>query len=872
METKYNHKTIETQNYQKWLDEKLFVADPESKKPKFCIVLPPPNITGQLHLGHAWDGTIQDALIRYKHLQGFETLFVPGIDHAGIATQVKVFEEIKQEQPDIWKNLDQKTFFDYAWKWKDKYYQVIHEQWAKLGLSLDYTKEKFTLDQDVSQAVRKVFVELYNKKLIYQGTKIVNWDPSLKTAISNIEVNYQEVKGKLYYLKYFLADKSSYLIVATTRPETMFADQALVVNPNDDRYKDFIGKKVINPSNQLIIPIIADEYVDTSFATGIMKCTPGHDFNDYQIGLKHKLDMPICLDASGIVNQLGGKYAGQDRFLCRKNLIADLQKDQIVAKIEDYTHQVGFSERTNVVVEPYLSKQWFINMEPVAQMILKNQADQNNKVEFFPEFFEDQLKRWVNNIQDWCISRQLWWGHRIPVWYHKQTKEVYVGVTEPQDTQNYEQETDVLDTWFSSALWPLLTLNWPKDGAAEFKNYYPVNVLVTAYDILFFWVVRMMFMGLEFTGVKPFQHVLIHGLIRDDQGRKMSKSLNNGINPIDVIEEYGADALRYFLISNSAPGQDLRFSKIKIEAAWNLINKLWNAARYVLLNLPDDFDYQFDANKIKFSYIDQWILLELNQLISKVEKSMDEFDFISVSHELSNFIWNQYCSWYIELSKVNLQDQELAAASLSTLVYILQQVIIMLHPILPFVTEEIYQKMKYQKSILLENYPKAEKINFEKNGKVFVETLIEIISAVREVRNQFGLGFKTKLDLHIATDQNLFTSEKEQLNKYLLKLTNSEIVSIDSNSFSQEKKISKIISGGVVEIKTELAVDNEKELTKFKKQLAKIEIELEKSQTLLNNQQFVSKAAPEKIKFQQDKLAENQKQKELILQKIKELS
>lgn len=872
METKYQHQAIESQSYQKWLDEKLFVSNPTSKKPKFCIVLPPPNITGQLHLGHAWDGTIQDTLIRYKHLQGFETLFVPGVDHAGIATQVKVLEEIKKEHPDQWQNLDQKTFFDYAWEWKDKYYQVIHQQWAKLGLSLDYTREKFTLDDDVSLAVRKVFTDLYHKKLIYQGKKIVNWDPMLRTAISNIEVNYQEVQGKLYYLKYYLADKSNYLVVATTRPETMFADQALVVNNKDERYQKLVGQKVINPTNQEVIPIISDDYVDQEFATGIMKCTPAHDFNDYQIGMQHQLAMPICLDESGKVNKLGGKYAGQDRFLCRKNLIADLQKAGLVEKIEDYVHQVGFSERTNVVVEPYLSKQWFINMAPVAEMILKNQANAATKVAFFPEFFEDQLKRWVNNIQDWCISRQLWWGHRIPVWYHKVTKEIYVGVEAPQNISEYEQDPDVLDTWFSSALWPLLTLNWPKPNAEEFKNFYPTSVLVTAYDILFFWVVRMMFMGLEFTGTKPFQHVLIHGLIRDEQGRKMSKSLNNGIDPIAVIDEYGADALRYFLISNSAPGQDLRFSKIKIEAAWNLINKLWNAARYVLLNLPADFNYQFDMQKFEFSYIDQWILTELNELIGRVEEKMDEFDFIGVSHELSNFIWDQYCSWYIELSKVNLQNEKLAQASLSTLVYVLKQIIIMLHPILPFVTEEIYQKMKYQKSILLENYPKVTNYRFPNGAELFVASLTEVITAVRDIRNQFGLPFKIKLDLHITSEQAVFMQEQTQLNQYLLKLTNSEIVSIARDSFTKEKKISKVITNGVVEIKTELAVDKDKELAKFKKQLIKIEAEIARSQELLGNPQFMNKAAPEKIKFQQEKLAQYQKQLTLILGKIKELS
>ncbi|MGL5268782.1 MAG: valine--tRNA ligase [Spiroplasma sp.] len=872
MEKKYNHKIIEVDSYQRWLDEKLFITNPESKKPKFCIILPPPNITGQLHLGHAWDGTIQDVLIRYKRLQGYETLFVPGIDHAGIATQVKVLEAIKKESPNVCQNLNQETFFAYAWKWKDKYCHIIHQQWAKLGLSLDYTREKFTLDQDVQQTVRKVFVDLYHKNLIYQGTKIINWDPLLKTAISNIEVNYQEVQGKLYYLKYYLEDKSTYLVVATTRPETMFADQALVVNSKDKRYQKFIGRKVINPANQELIPIISDDYVDSAFATGIMKCTPAHDFNDYQIALSHQLAMPLCLDESGKVNQLAGKYVGQERFLCRKNLISDLKKNQLVEKIEDYLHQVGYSERTNVVVEPYLSKQWFIKMAPVAQMILKNQAKAKTKINFFPVFFEEQLLKWVNNIQDWCISRQLWWGHKIPVWYHKKTKEIYVACKPPENLADYQQDPDVLDTWFSSALWPLVTLNWSNENALEFSNYYPTNVLVTAYDILFFWVVRMMFMGLEFAKKNPFHHVLIHGLIRDEQGRKMSKSLNNGIDPIAEIEKHGADALRYFLISNSAPGHDLRFSSIKIEAAWNLINKLWNAARYILLNLPEDFNYDFDFKNLKFSYVDQWVLDQLNHLIVKVEKNMDNYDFISVTHDLSNFIWNQYCSWYIELSKVNLQTKDLSFATLSTLVYLLKQIIIMLHPFLPFVTEAIYQKMNYQKSILLEYYPKVLSINFNPIAKEFVDSLIEIISAVREIRNQFGLVFKIKIDLHINSEKNIFKSEKYQLNKYLLKLTNSEITSVANSAFGATKKLSKIISNAVIEIKSELAVNKEQELLKFKKQLAKIEAEIENCKKLLNNKQFIEKALPEKVKFQQERLEQNQKQLSLILEKIKELS
>ncbi|MDQ7983131.1 MAG: valine--tRNA ligase [Spiroplasma sp.] len=869
LETKYHHQKVEVGVYQKWLDEKLFFANPKSAKLKFCIVLPPPNITGQLHLGHAWDGTIQDALIRYKKLKGYETLFLPGIDHAGIATQVKVLEAIKVNDPDLLKNLDQQTFLKYAWKWKDQYTKTIHQQWAKLGLSLDYSREKFTLDQDVNQAVKKVFVTLYQKGLIYQGTKIVNWDPTLQTAISNIEVDYQEVKGKLYYLKYYLKDKSNYLTVATTRPETMFADQALVINPKDKRYQKYLNQEVINPANNQLIKVVADDYVDMTFASGIMKCTPAHDFNDYQIGLKHKLAMPVCLDESGKVNQLGGKYFGQDRFVCRKNFIADLKKDNLVVKIEDYQHQVGYSQRTNIVIEPYLSKQWFVKMDPLAADIIKMQKNKKAKVTFFPDFFHDQLLKWVDNIQDWCISRQLSWGHQIPVWYHKVTKALYVGVAAPKNAKDYQQDPDVLDTWFSSALWPLVTLNWPNEAAIEFKNFYPSNVLVTAYDILFFWVVRMMAMGLEFTNQQPFTNVLIHGLIRDEQGRKMSKSLNNGIDPIKVIEEYGTDALRYFLVSNSAPGQDLRFSKIKIESAWNLINKLWNAARYVLLNVPKNFVTTFAA--IQFSYIDQWILQELDQLIIKVEKNMEGYDFFAVNHDLANFIWNQYCSWYIELSKVNLQDDKLKKASLITLAYVLEQILIMLHPFLPFVTEVIYQK-RNKKSILLASYPKVANHKFAPIIKQFINYLTEIIVAVREIRNHFSLPFKTKLDLHINTNDALFTQEKDQLNKYLLKLTNSEINSISSGSFSNEKKISKVITNAVVEIKTELTVNKKQELAKYQTQLEKIKEEITRCEKLLNNKQFLAKALPDKVQLQKDRLAKYQTQLALINAKIKELS
>lgn len=872
MDSKYNHHLIEKDKYQNWLDQKLFTANPKSKKPKFCIVLPPPNVTGQLHLGHAWDGTLQDLLIRYKKLKGFETLFVPGTDHAGIATQVKVMGRIKAETGLLLKDLDKKTFLDYAWKWKAEYNNIIHEQWAKLGLALDYSREKFTLDADINQAVNQVFVKLYNQGLIYQGTKIVNWDPELKTAISNIEVNHKEVKGKLYYFKYYLEDKSAFLSVATSRPETVFSDQAIIVNTKDKRYHKFIGKLVINPVNNQTIKVIGDDYVDMEFGSGAMKCTPAHDFNDYELGIKYHLLMPICFDEAGIMNHNAGKYQGQDRFVCRKNVVKDLNQANLVDKIVDHMHQVGYSERTNVVVEPYLSKQWFIKMDQVAKLILAKQNQSKEKVVFIPKMFEDQLLTWLDNIQDWCISRQLWWGHQIPVWYHNETKEIYVDIKPPKNINDYTQDNDVLDTWFSSSLWPLVTLNWPQDKALEFSSFYPTNVLVTAYDILFFWVVRMMFMGLELTNQKPFNHVLIHGLIRDEQGRKMSKSLNNGINPIEVIEQYGTDALRYFFVSNCAPGQDLRFSLTKIEASWNLINKLWNAARYVLLNLPSDFKLVDDLTKLELSHVDHWILDQFNSLLTKIEKNMEQYEFVLVTHDLNNFIWNQYCAWYIELSKFNLQDEKLKAASLQTLAYILKQIIIILHPFMPFVTEEIYHRMGLANSILQDNYPTVLKHKSTESTLWFVNNLMAITSALREVRKELNLGFKTKLAVHLNTLDNNFKDSLVSLNQYLLTLINSEIISVDNQSLVTTKKISKIITNAILEIPSENLVNSDEELNKFKMEKTKIENEIARSNKILDNEQFLKKAAPIKVQQEKDKLQEYQKQLEFIKVKIKEFN
>ncbi|AME12539.1 valyl-tRNA synthetase [Mycoplasma mycoides subsp. mycoides] len=559
---KYDHLQVEKDKYQYWLDKNLFKADINSNKPKFSIILPPPNVTGKLHIGHAWDTSLQDAIIRFKKLTGYDTLFLPGMDHSGISTQVKVEAKLKQQGIDKNK-LGREKFLLEAWKWKEEYANIIRKQWAKLGLSLDYSTEKFTLDEDINQIVKEIFVKFYNDQIIYKDKQIVNWDPEQKTAISNVEVIYKETQSKMYYFKYILEDSNEYLTVATTRPETMFADQCLVVNPNDSRYQKYINKKVINPVNKQVIPIISDEYVDIEFGTGVMKCTPAHDLNDYHLGIKHNLKMPICLNIDGSVNQLGGKYQGLDRFVARKKIIKNAIKEDLFVKEEDIINQVGFSERSNAIVEPYLSDQWFVKMDKFKNMVIDLQ-NSDNKINFYPNRFSDVLNRWMTDAHDWCISRQLWWGHQIPCWYHKKTNEMYVGINPPSDIENWTQDQDVLDTWFSSGLWAFSTLLNNKGLESEyFKNYFPTSVLVTGYDIIFFWVARMIFQTLEYTKQIPFKDVLIHGLVRDESNRKMSKSLGNGIDPMDVINNNGCDSLRLFLLTNSTPGQDIRYSNAK---------------------------------------------------------------------------------------------------------------------------------------------------------------------------------------------------------------------------------------------------------------------------------------------------------------------
>ncbi|WP_368390401.1 valine--tRNA ligase, partial [Thomasclavelia ramosa] len=793
LEPKYNHHKVEEGKYRHWIDKKYFEAGDTSKKP-YSIVIPPPNVTGKLHLGHAWDTTLQDMIIRYKRMQGYDALWLPGMDHAGIATQAKVEARMREEGISRY-DLGRDGFLEKAWSWKEEYASIIRAQWEKLGLSLDYSKERFTLDDGLSEAVKEVFVKLYNEGLIYQGKRIINWDPVQRTALSNIEVIHKEIEGAMYYFKYQIVDSDEQLIIATTRPETMFADQAIFVHPDDERYTHLVGKKAINPANGEALPIMADSYIDMSFGTAVMKCTPAHDPNDFALAKKYNLEMPICMNDDGTMNELAHKYAGMDRFACREALVADFKAAGVVDHIEKHMHQVGHSERSNAIVEPYLSKQWFVKMEPLAKAALENQL-KDSKVNFVPERFEKTFNQWMENIEDWCISRQLWWGHQVPAWYHKETGEVYVGKNPPADLENWKQDEDVLDTWFSSALWPFSTLGWPNTDSELFKRYFPTNTLVTGYDIIFFWVSRMIFQSLHFTEERPFEHVLIHGLIRDEQGRKMSKSLGNGVDPMDVIDEYGADTLRFFLTTNSAPGMDLRYIPEKLEASWNFINKIWNSARFVLMNIDDEMKFE-ELSFDNLNLCDKWILNRLNEVIREVDINMDKFEFVNVGSELYKFIWDDFCSWYIELTKVHLNstnDTE-KQASLNTLVYVLNAIVKMLHPFMPFVTEEIFQAIPHlEESICIAIWPEVNDHFTDESINDQFTYLIDIVKGIREIRTQYTIKNAIEVPYVINTKNDDLEGLLNKCLPYIKKLCNAVCSGYNLNAAGEVANIT--IKGG----------------------------------------------------------------------------
>ena len=831
LEKKYDHKMVEEGKYENWLNHKYFQSGDMSKKP-YAIVIPPPNVTGKLHLGHAWDTTLQDIIIRFKRMQGFDALWVPGMDHAGIATQAKVDAKLKDMGINP-RSLERTEWLKYAWDWKNEYAENIHKQWAKMGLSLDYTKERFTLDSGLSDAVKHVFVTLYNEGLIYRGERIINWDPQAMTALSNEEVIYKDVPGAFYHIKYFIEGTDDYLEVATTRPETLFGDTAVAVNPNDERYKDLIGKNVVLPIVNKLIPIIGDEHADPEFGTGIVKITPAHDPNDFEVGNRHNLERIIVINPDGTMNENALGYNGLDRFLCRKKLIEDLKNDGLLISIEEITHSVGHSERTGVMVEPYLSKQWFVKMRPLADKVLENQKDKNNKVNFVPERFEKIMNHWMEITYDWCISRQLWWGHRIPAWY--KGEEVYVGMEAPTE-EGWVQDTDVLDTWFSSALWPFSTLGWPEETDL-LKRYYPNNVLVTGYDIIPFWVNRMTFQGLHFTGKRPFKDCLIHGLIRDKEGRKMSKSLGNGVDPMDVIDEYGCDALRYFLSTSSAAGQDLRYDEEKVKSTWNFINKLWNASRFCLMNIEDLKVYDFSNLAVQ----DKWILSKLNKVISKVTKNMESYEFNNAGGELYNFIWSDFCDSYIEMSKFSLDS----VSTKSTLCYAISAILKMLHPFMPYVTDEIYSMLPIRdaENIMTSSYPLVnEEFNFDSEEKE-TEEMIGFIAAFRNVKQENA----------ISKDAKVMVNFDNSLINKMLKL--------DGNLVSEKLSIKEYkVSYG----KLEAIIYYEKEVTEEdilakEKQIESLKASILKREKLLSNAGFVSKAPEQLVNDEKIKLEEEKK-------------
>ena len=733
MSKKYEPSKIEEGRYEKWLREDLFRPDGKGAEP-YSVVIPPPNVTGKLHLGHAWDTTLQDIIIRQKRMQGYDALWLPGMDHAGIATQAKVEEKLAQDSISKY-DLGREKFLEKVWEWKEEYAENIRSQWSKVGISVDYSRERFTLDEGLNNAVNKVFVDLYKKDLIYRGEYIINWDPKAQTALSDIEVDHKDVSGAFYHVKYPIVGEEGEVEIATTRPETMLGDTAVAVHPEDERYQHLIGKKVLLPILEKELIVVADDYVDREFGTGVVKITPAHDPNDFEIGKRHDLEQVNVMNKNGSMNEHAGKYNGMDRFEARKALVKDLKEDGYLIKVEEMTHSVGHSERTGVIVEPRLSTQWFVKMQPLAEQALSNQKTED-KVDFVPERFEKTFNNWMENVHDWVISRQLWWGHRIPAWYHKETGELYVGESAPTDSENWEQDSDVLDTWFSSALWPFSTMGWPDTDAEDFKKYFPTSTLVTGYDIIFFWISRMIFQSLEFTGKAPFKNVLIHGLIRDEQGRKMSKSLGNGIDPMEVIDQYGADALRWFLSNGSAPGQDVRFSYEKMDAAWNFINKIWNASRYVIMNL-DNFSYNDIDLSGEKTIADKWILARLNQTIEEVTELFEKFEFGEAGRKLYTFIWDDYCDWYIEMSKELLIQgtEKQKTTTKSVLIYVLDQTLRLLHPIMPFVTEEIWENIPHSgDSLVVADYPEPVNEFKDQEAMLNMEMLIELIRSVRSIR------------------------------------------------------------------------------------------------------------------------------------------
>ena len=841
LDKKYNHIDVEKNKYNEWKEKGYFKADSKSDKTPYCIVIPPPNVTGKLHIGHAYDTALQDVIIRYKRMQGFDTLWLPGMDHAAIATEAKVVKKLKDEGIDKYE-YGREKFLKECWDWTHKYGESIRSQWGALGLSVDYTRERFTLDEGLSEAVKKVFVDYYNKGLIYRGERIINWDPAAQTALSNEEVIYKEEKSAFYHLKYKLEDSEEYLDVATTRPETLFGDTAVAVNEKDKRYKSFVGKNVILPLMNKPIPVITDDHADMEKGTGCVKITPAHDPNDFEVGNRHNLERIVIMNDDATMNEnVPKKYQGMTREECREECIKDLKEQGLLLEIEPLVHEVGHSERTDVMVEPMIKEQWFVKMKPLAEKVLKFQDDKEKKVNFVPKRFEKILRHWMDISYDWCISRQLWWGHRIPAWY--KDGEIYVGMEAPKE-KGWVQDEDVLDTWFSSALWPFSTLGWP-NKTEDFKRYFPTDCLVTGYDIIFFWVSRMTFQSEYINNERPFKDCVIHGLIRDKLGRKMSKSLGNGVDPFDMVEKYGADSLRYYLSTDGSMGMDLRFDEVKLTSTWNFINKIWNASRFVLMNIEDLKEIKL--NKLKNE--DKWILTKYEKMLKSVTKHMDKYEFNLAGSEIYDFTWNYFCDYYIEMAKYSIEKNE----TQSTLCYVLTGILKLLHPFMPFVTEEIYQMLpvKDSESIMISEYPKyTKKYVFELEESV-MDDAVEFIKNFRNIKAEN----KITKELKVMFD----TSDDNELIVKMLKIKDNVVkkpLGIKAYKVFSERVKARIFFE---------KVETEAEKISREAQIKVLETSIARREKLLSNENYVNKAPANIVENDRKKLEEEKKKLEELL-------
>ncbi|MGN7168002.1 valine--tRNA ligase [Paenibacillus cellulositrophicus] len=875
MPTTYDPKSAEKKWYKYWIDGQYFKAGQKPGAEPYTIVIPPPNVTGMLHIGHALDFTLQDILIRTKRMQGYDALWLPGSDHAGIATQTKVEQKLR-EQNISRHDLGREKFLEKVWEWKDQYAETIHEQWAKMGFSLDYSRERFTLDEGLSKAVREVFVKLYEKGLIYRGKKIINWDPAARTALSDIEVEYKEVNGHLYHLQYPLKDGSGHITVATTRPETMLGDTAVAVHPKDERYKDMIGKMLVLPIVGREIPIIADEYVEREFGSGAVKITPAHDPNDFEVGLRHDLPQIIVMDETGTMNDQAAKYEGMDRADCRKQIVQDLKDLGVLIKIEDHVHQVGHSERTGAVVEPYLSTQWFVKMQPLAERAIEAQKA-GNGVRFVPERFEKTYLNWIENVRDWCISRQLWWGHRIPAWYCESCGEIHVAhedVTQCSKCGSTEltQDNDVLDTWFSSALWPFSTLGWPEQ-TADLERYYPTNVLVTGYDIIYFWVARMIFTALEFTGEIPFKDVLMHGLVRDSEGRKMSKSLGNGVDPLDVIERYGADAMRYMISTSSTPGQDLRFRWERVEQARNFANKIWNASRFALMNL-EGFTYDDIDISGELSTADRWILHRLNETSRDITRLIDAYEFGETGRLLYNFIWDDLCDWYIEFAKLSLYGDNVSAkkTTQSVLSYVLDRTLRMIHPFMPFISEEIWQHLPHEgETITLAAWPEYDPAFEDAEAAAEMSLLMDAIRAVRNIRAEVNVPMSKKIELMLKAGDEQVLQIVNRNEVYVQRFCNTSSFTAGLDLTTPDKAMTAVITGAELYLPLAGLIDIDQEIARLEKELQHLNSEVQRVEKKLANEGFVAKAPAKVIEEEKAKMADYSDKRSKVIARIEEL-